>query len=501
MHYVLAIDQGTTGSTLILFDELGREVDRRYREIRQYYPAPGWVEHDPVEIWEGVREMMAELAAEHSLNQRNLAGIGITNQRETVVVWERESGRPVHRAIVWQCRRTSDLCRRLKAEGHEPRVQEKTGLFLDPYFSATKLQWILDEVHGARRRAERGELACGTIDSWLIWQLTGGAVHATDVSNASRTLLFDLDARAWDPELCRLFNVPWEILPEVRPTAGDFGVTSGVLGFPDGIPIGSAAGDQQAALFGQACFSRGMVKNTYGTGAFLLLQTGEERFKPANGLLSTAAWAIGDLSRTQYAVEGSVFIAGAVVQWLRDELGLINSAAETEAIARSVPDAGGVYLVPAFVGLGAPYWDPYARGTLVGLTRGSRKEHLVRAALEAIAYQTRDVVDSMAGATGLSLKGMRVDGGAAANRFLLQFQADILGISVERPKILETTALGAAYLAGIAVGVWKDLNELSRLWQRDEVFEPAIDMERREALYRGWRRAVERAREWEPAGA
>ena len=501
MHYVLAIDQGTTGSTLILFDELGREVDRRYREIRQYYPAPGWVEHDPVEVWEGVREMMAELAAEHSLNQRNLAGIGITNQRETVVVWERESGRPVHRAIVWQCRRTSDLCRRLKAEGHEPRVQEKTGLFLDPYFSATKLQWILDEVHGARRRAERGELACGTIDSWLIWQLTGGAVHATDVSNASRTLLFDLDARAWDPELCRLFNVPWEILPEVRPTAGDFGVTSGVLGFPDGIPIGSAAGDQQAALFGQACFSRGMVKNTYGTGAFLLLQTGEERFKPANGLLSTAAWAIGDLSRTQYAVEGSVFIAGAVVQWLRDELGLINSAAETEAIARSVPDAGGVYLVPAFVGLGAPYWDPYARGTLVGLTRGSRKEHLVRAALEAIAYQTRDVVDSMAGATGLSLKGMRVDGGAAANRFLLQFQADILGISVERPKILETTALGAAYLAGIAVGVWKDLNELSRLWQRDEVFEPAIDMERREALYRGWRRAVERAREWEPAGA
>lgn len=501
MRYLLAIDQGTTGSTLILFDELGREVDRRYREIRQYYPAPGWVEHDPREIWEGVREMMADLAAAHALSERNLAGIGITNQRETVVVWERQTGAPIHRAIVWQCRRTSDLCRRLKAEGFEPRVQEKTGLFLDPYFSATKIQWILDEIPKARERAERGELLAGTIDSWLIWQLTGGSLHATDVSNASRTLLFNLDTLSWDPELCELFRVPAAMLPEVRPTSGDFSATRGVKGFPDGIPIGSAAGDQQAALFGQACFSRGMAKNTYGTGAFVLLQTGGERFKPGNGLLSTAAWALGDLSRTQYAVEGSVFVAGAVVQWLRDELGLIRSAEETEELARSVSDTGGVYLVPAFVGLGALYWDPYARGILVGLTRGSRRAHIVRAALEAIAYQTRDVVESMIAATGLSLQGMRVDGGAAQNRFLLQFQADILGAGVERPKILETTALGAAYLAGLAVGVWKDLDELSHLWQLDEMFEPAIDEPRRAALYEGWRRAVERAREWERPGA
>lgn len=497
MRYLLAIDQGTTGSTLILFDELGREVDRRYREITQHYPAPGWVEHDPLEIWHGVRAMMAELAAAHGLNGGNLAGIGITNQRETVVVWERESGRPIHPAIVWQCRRTSDLCRRLKEDGHESMVQEKTGLLLDPYFSATKIRWILDAVEGARRRAERGELACGTVDAWLIWQLTGGAVHATDVSNASRTLLFNLDTLAWDPELCRLFDVPGALLPEVKPSSGEYGVTRGVEGFPDGIPITGSAGDQQAALFGQACFERGMVKNTYGTGAFLLLQTGRERFRPGNGLLATAAWALGDLRRTQYAIEGSVFVAGAVVQWLRDELGLIRSAAETEAIARSVPDTGGVYLVPAFVGLGAPYWDPYARGALVGLTRGSGKAHLVRAALESIAYQTRDVVESMAAATGLSLKGMRVDGGAAANRFLLQFQADVLGTSVERPRFLETTALGAAYLAGLGAGVWRDLSELSRLWQLDEVFEPGIDESRRQALYGGWRRAVQRAREWE----
>ena len=497
MRYLLAIDQGTTGSTLILFDELGQEVDRRYRQIRQSYPRPGWVEHDPVEIWEGVRGMMQELAAAHSLSRGNLLGIGITNQRETVVVWERQSSRPIHPAIVWQCRRTADLCQRLKSAGYEQEVQKKTGLLLDPYFSATKIKWILDEAPDARGAARRRELVCGTIDSWLVWQLTGGRTHATDVTNASRTLLFDLDALTWDPELCDLFDVPVEMLPEVRPTSGIFGETKGVPGFPDGVPIGSCVGDQQAALFGQACFERGMIKNTYGTGAFLLLNTGRERFSPGNGLLSTAAWSIGELDQVEYAVEGSVFVAGAVVQWLRDQLGLIESADQTEAISFSVPDTGGVYFVPAFVGLGAPFWDPYARGTIVGLTRGTRKEHLIRAALEAIAYQIKDLIDSMTSLTGVPPQGMRVDGGAAANRFLLQFQADLLGSSVERPKFLETTALGAAYLAGLAVGVWRDRAELSRLWQLDEVFTPQIDVAHRERLYSGWRRAVAQSREWD----
>jgi glycerol kinase len=497
MRYLLAIDQGTTGTTLILFDEQGNEVDRRYQTIRQHYPRPGWVEHDPVEIWEGVRAMMQELAAIHSLDHHNLAGIGITNQRETVVVWDKETGQPVYPAIVWQCRRTADLCQRLKKEGHEETVRQKTGLLLDPYFSATKLKWILDNVPEARKKAARGELLCGTIDSWLIWKLTGGRVHVTDVSNASRTLLLDTQRLEWDPKLCRLFEVPVEMLPEVRPSSAILGVTQDVPGFPSGVPIGGCAGDQQAALFGQACFYRGMIKTTYGTGAFLLLNTSGERYLPGKGLLSTVAWAIGDLAEVEYAVEGSVFIAGAAIQWLRDELGILKTAAESEGMALSVPDTGGVYLVPAFVGLGAPYWDPYARGTLVGITRGTRREHLVRAALEAIAYQVKDVVDSMAELTGIAPETVRVDGGGAANRFLVQFQADILGMAVERPKFLETTALGAAYLAGLAVGVWQDREELSNLWQIDRVFRPEIDYQRRRSLLTGWRRAVERAKEWE----
>lgn len=497
MRYLLAIDQGTTGTTLILFDEQGNEVDRRYQTIRQHYPRPGWVEHDPVEIWEGVRAMMQELAAIHSLDHHNLAGIGITNQRETVVVWDKETGQPVYPAIVWQCRRTADLCQRLKKEGHEETVRQKTGLLLDPYFSATKLKWILDNVPEARKKAARGELLCGTIDSWLIWKLTGGRVHVTDVSNASRTLLLDTQRLEWDPKLCRLFEVPVEMLPEVRPSSAILGVTQDVPGFPSGVPIGGCAGDQQAALFGQACFYRGMIKTTYGTGAFLLLNTSGERYLPGKGLLSTVAWAIGDLAEVEYAVEGSVFIAGAAIQWLRDELGILKTAAESEGMALSVPDTGGVYLVPAFVGLGAPYWDPYARGTIVGITRGTRREHLVRAALEAIAYQVKDVVDSMAELTGIAPETVRVDGGGAANRFLVQFQADILGMAVERPKFLETTALGAAYLAGLAVGVWQDREELSNLWQIDRVFRPEIDYQRRRSLLTGWRRAVERAKEWE----
>ncbi|HLS91707.1 MAG TPA: glycerol kinase GlpK [Limnochordia bacterium] len=497
MRCLLAIDQGTTGTTLILFDEQGNEVDRRYQTIKQHYPRPGWVEHDPVEIWEGIRAMMQELAAIHSLDHHNLAGIGITNQRETVVVWDKETGQPVYPAIVWQCRRTADLCQRLKREGHEEAIRQKTGLLLDPYFSATKLKWILDNVPEARKKAARGELLCGTIDSWLIWKLTGGRVHVTDVSNASRTLLLDIQRLEWDPKLCRLFEVPMEMLPDVRPSSAVLGVTQDVPGFPSGVPIGGCAGDQQAALFGQACFYRGMIKTTYGTGAFLLLNTGRERHLPGKGLLSTVAWAIGDLAEVEYAVEGSVFIAGAAIQWLRDELGILKTAAQSEGMALSVPDTGGVYFVPAFVGLGAPYWDPFARGTIVGLTRGTRKEHLVRAALEAIAYQVKDVVDSMAELTGIAPETVRVDGGGAANRFLVQFQADILGMAVERPKFLETTALGAAYLAGLAVGVWQDQEELSRLWQLDQVFRPEIDYQRRRSLLTGWRRAVERAKEWE----
>ena len=498
LEYVLAIDQGTTGTTVMLFDREGRAVDRRYRELEQHFPSPGWVEHDAEEIWAHVASLIAEIARDWSLSPLNLKAIGITNQRETVVIWDRRTGRPLHRAIVWQCRRTAERCRTLKEQGLEGEIHRKTGLYLDPYFSGSKLEWLLQHADGAREAQARGDLACGTIDSWLVWNLTGGDVHATDVTNASRTLLFDINTLRWDDGLLDLFGVSKSALPEVRPSVGRFGATRGVDGFPDGIPISGCAGDQQAAFFGQACFEPGMVKNTYGTGAFLLMNAGDT--PPAThgtGLLSTVAWAIESLDRPVYAVEGSVFVAGAVVQWLRDQLGLIEAAEQTEAISLSVSDTGGVYFVPAFVGLGAPFWDPYARGTIVSITRGTRKEHLIRAALEAIAYQIKDLVDNMTSLTGVAPQGVRVDGGAAANRFLLQFQADLLGARVERPKFLETTALGAAYLAGLAVGVWRDQEELSRLWQLDEVFTPQIDAERREGLYSGWRRAVDQSRDWD----
>jgi len=501
LEYVLAIDQGTTGTTVMLFDREGRTVDRRYRELTQHFPRPGWVEHDAEEIWEHVRELIAETARAWSLSPSNLRALGITNQRETVVLWDRKTGRPLHRAIVWQCRRTAERCRSLKDQGLEAKIHEKTGLYLDPYFSGSKIEWLLDHVDGARDAARRGDLACGTIDSWLIWNLTGGLVHATDATNASRTLLFDIRSLKWDDELLELFRVPAGILPEVRPNVGRFGATRGVAGFPDGIPISGCAGDQQAALFGQACFEPGMVKNTYGTGAFLLMNSGGT--PPAtrgSGLLATLAWAIGSLDRPVYAAEGSVFVAGAVVQWLRDGLGLIKSAAETEALATSVPDNGGVYFVPAFVGLGAPEWDPFARGLIAGLTRGTKKEHLVRAALESIAFQSRDVIEAMRKATGSDLEGVRIDGGASANNFLAQFQADILGTSVERPQMVETTAMGAAFMAGLAEGVWSSLDEIKVIWRSDRVFTARMSQSEREALVASWRRAVERAKGWAVEG-
>jgi glycerol kinase len=431
--------------------------------------------------------------ASSGVTPAEIAAVGITNQRETTVLWERDSGRPVGNAIVWQCRRTAALCERLKADGVEPELRRKTGLVVDPYFSGTKIRWMLDHDPALRPRAERGELCFGTVDSWLLWQLTGGAVHATDPSNASRTLCYDIHRRAWDEGLCRMLGVPMALLPVVKPSAGVFGETAAGSGLPGGIPVAGIAGDQQAALFGQACVEPGMAKNTYGTGCFALLNTGERAVASTEGLLTTVAWAVE--GSTSYALEGAVFIAGAAVQWLRDGLGIITRAAETQPLAESVPDTGGVYLVPAFVGLGAPYWDPYARGTLVGLTRGTTRAHLARAALEAIAYQSRDVLDTMKRESGVPLTTLRVDGGASANDFLCQFQADVLGVEVLRPSVTETTGLGAAYLAGVGAGLWKS-RELASRWKLERKFTPAMPAATRDAAYAGWRRAVERARGW-----
>jgi glycerol kinase len=498
---ILAIDQGTTGTTAMLFDRAGRVRGRGYREITQHYPRPGWVSHDADEIWRESMAAVAEAKAAAGVDDRAIAAIGITNQRETTVVWDARNGEPIAPAVVWQCRRTAGLCDELRQrEGGRvaAEIQRRTGLVVDAYFSGTKIAWLLDNAPGARQRAERGELRFGTIDSWLIWKLTGGEVHATDPSNASRTLLFNIHRLEWDGALLDALGVPASLLPRVRPSSGVFGETAapaggtGALGA--GIPVAGAAGDQQAALFGQACYRPGMVKCTYGTGSFLLMQTGERAIPSEQGLLTTVAWGIGE--RTEYALEGAVFIAGAAVQWLRDELKIIASAAESEAIAASVRDTGGVYLVPAFVGLGAPYWDQRARGALVGLTRGSGRAQIVRAALEAIAYQVRDVVDLMARESGLPLGELRVDGGAAVNNWLCQFQADVLGAPVVRPRVTETTALGAAYLAGLAVGYWRSRDEIAELWAVDRRFGPEMPSERRERLYRGWRRAVERARDW-----
>jgi glycerol kinase len=489
--YILALDQGTTSSRAILFDRDGSVQASASQEFKQYYPQPGWVEHDAEEIWESQRVVAERALTEGEAGAEDLAAIGITNQRETVVLWDRATGKPLYPAIVWQCRRTAPLCDRIKQEGFDRTIREKTGLVTDAYFSGTKLAWLLENVRGARERAEHGELACGTIDAWLIWNLTRGRTHSTDVSNASRTLLFNLRSLAWDEEILRYFRIPSSLLPTIHSSSEVLGQTDLFGGM---IPIAGVAGDQQASLFGQQCFRRGDVKNTYGTGCFLLMNAGAEIPHSYSGLLATVAWGRG--GQTVYALEGSVFIAGAAIQWLRDEMKLIRDAAESEGMARAVEDTGGVYFVPAFVGLGAPHWDAYARGTIVGITRGTNRNHLVRAALEAIAYQTRAVVDAMARDSGLRSAVLRVDGGAARNDFLCQFQADILGIPVERPATTESTALGAAYLAGLATGFWKDEQELSCQFKIAKRFEPTMSESRREGLYAGFERAVERAKSW-----
>jgi glycerol kinase len=494
-RYVLALDQGTSGSTALVIDAEGAVAARGYAELPQRYPQPGWVEHDPEEIWATVGEAAQRALAEARVTGGEIAAVGITNQRETTIVWERATGAPIHPAIVWQCRRTAAMCDALKATGVEPLVRARTGLVLDAYFSGTKIRWLLDHVPGARRRAERGELAFGTVDAWLVWKLTGGRVHATDATNASRTLCLGLRSVDWDDEMLQLLGVPREVLPAIVDSSGVCAETSDVGWLPAGVPIAGIAGDQQAALFGQACYEPGSAKNTYGTGCFALLNTGAVPVVSGHGLLTTVAWRIG--GRATYALEGSVFIAGAAVQWLRDGLGIVARAAETQALAESIEDTGGVYFVPAFVGLGAPYWDPYARGTLVGLTRGTTRAHLVRATLEAIAYQSRDVLEAMAADAKVALRTLKVDGGAVANDFLCQFQADVLDAAVLRPRVIETTALGAAFLAGLGSGFWRSLDALASRQAVERTFTPRMDPVTRARRYDGWRRAVERSRHWE----
>ena len=534
-RYVLALDQGTTSSRAILYDHSGTPAASAQKEFRQQFPQPGWVEHDAREIWASQHEVMLAAIGKAGAKSGEIAAIGITNQRETTVVWDRATGKPIANAIVWQDRRTAGLCDELKAAGKAGVIQQKTGLVLDAYFSGTKLKWLLDNVSGARARADHGELCFGTIDTWLIWNLTGGKTHATDPSNASRTLLFNIHTNRWDDELLALLNIPRAVLPEVRPSSGAFGETmiDGVA-----VPIAGDAGDQQAALFGQGCHSPGMAKNTYGTGCFLLLNTGSAAVASTNKLLTTTAWQLsgspplggvepapaqaggfgervvgiapevstpspspqpsppGGGSKPQYALEGSVFIGGAVVQWLRDGLRAIKTAADVEALAAEVPDSGGVYLVPAFAGLGAPHWDPYARGAMFGLTRGSGITHIARAALESIAFQSADVLTAMEKDAGLKLTELRVDGGATANNLLMQIQADLLGVPVVRPKVLETTALGAAYLAGLAVGFWQDAGDIQRNWQVDRIFEPTLSRDRAAEMMAGWAKAVQRSKQW-----
>ncbi|HWI53603.1 MAG TPA: glycerol kinase GlpK [Symbiobacteriaceae bacterium] len=492
-RYVLALDQGTTSSRALLFNQEGEVLAVSQQEFKQHYPQPGWVEHDAEEIWFTQLSVARDVLVRANITWQEIAAIGITNQRETTVVWDKETGKPVAPAIVWQCRRTADFCRDLREAGWADSIRAKTGLVVDAYFSGTKVKWVLDHVPGARERAERGEVLFGTIDSWLLWKLSGGKVHATDYSNASRTMLYNIHQLRWDEEILAELGVPAAMLPAVKPSSGVFGETDPAL-FGGAIPLAGVAGDQQAALFGQACFASGMAKNTYGTGCFLLMNTGRQPVASTQGLLTTIAWGID--GHVEYALEGSVFIAGAGVQWLRDELGIIKDAAETEAMAMSIGDTGGVYLVPAFVGLGAPYWDAYARGTLVGLTRGTGRAHIARAALEAIAYQTRDVLDAMVRDSGLQLQTLRVDGGAARNNFLLQFQADVLGRPVQRPVNVETTAMGAAYLAGLATGVWQNRAELQSRWKASQAVAPTMSEETRTRLYAGWQRAVERSRGW-----
>ncbi|HJS37124.1 MAG TPA: glycerol kinase GlpK [Burkholderiales bacterium] len=489
MKYVLALDQGTTSSRAIVFDERGAPVASAQREFRQVYPQPGWVEHDPREILATQRETARAAVAQSGVAPADLLALGITNQRETTLVWDRQTGEPIANAIVWQDRRTAEECRVLKEAGAEGLVRERTGLVIDPYFSATKISWLLDQVPGARARAERGELAFGTVDTWLVWHLTGNRTHVTDVTNAARTMLYNVHAHDWDEELLRLLRVPRALLPDVHPSAHAFGMVPKSL-FGEPLVIGGVAGDQQAALFGQACHAPGMAKNTYGTGCFMLLHTGGRMVQSSHGLVSTPCAHLKD---KEFALEGSVFVGGAVVQWLRDELGFFQSSAEIEALANSVLDSGGVAIVPAFTGLGAPHWDPEARGAIFGLTRGTSRAHIARAALESIAFQSAEVLEAMQKDSGMALKELRVDGGATANDLLMQFQADLLGVPVVRPKVLETTALGAAYLAGLTVDLWKSRDEIAAQWQAERRFEPRMDAGRREELMARWREAVGRS--------
>lgn len=493
---VLSIDQGTTGTTALVFDRDCRVRGRGYSEFTQHYPRPGWVEHDAEEIWRVSLGAVRDALSEADADARHLRAVGVTNQRETVVAWERSTGRPLARAIVWQDRRTAARCDELKAQGLEDLIRAKTGLVLDPYFSGTKIEWLLNNTGGLRARAERGEVAFGTVDSWLVWKLTGGRVHATDVSNASRTLLFDINTLRWDEELLALFGVPRRSLPEATPSSFVLGHTDPAEFFGARVPVAGVAGDQQAALFGQGCYEPGMVKNTYGTGSFLLANTGHAPVKSHAGLLTTVAWQIKD-EPAEYALEGSIFVTGAAVQWLRDGLQIISRAEETEALARTLDSNEGVYFVPALAGLGAPHWDAYARGAIVGLTRGTTRAHLARAALESICYQTRDVVSAMERDSGVRLKEMRVDGGAVGNSFLMQFQSDILGVRLVVPEVTETTAAGAAYLAGLATGFWRDRAEIATRWRAARRYEPQMPEAERERLHRRWLRAVERAKDWE----
>ena len=492
-QYILALDQGTTSSRSIVFDQKGNIISTAQKEFRQIFPQPGWVEHDAEEIWSTQFGTMAEAVAKANITMKQIAAIGITNQRETTVVWERSTGKPIHNAIVWQDRRTSLYCDELKNGGHSKIIQDKTGLIIDAYFSATKLKWILDNVKGARQKAENGELAFGTIDTWLVWKLTNGNAHVTDVSNASRTMLLNIHTGEWDEELLKLFTIPKSLLPGVKPSSHVYGKTGSII-HDSNIPIAGIAGDQQAALFGQLCTQPGMVKNTYGTGCFMLMNTGEKAITSKNNLLTTIAWKIND--KTDYALEGSVFIAGAVVQWLRDGLKIIRTSKEIEELSADVADAGGVYVVPAFAGLGAPHWNQHARGTIFGLTRGSSNAHIARAALDSIAYQTYDVLKAMEADSGIQIKELRVDGGATVNNLLMQFQSDILNCKVIRPKITETTALGAAYLAGLATGYWESVDDIQHQWQIDKEFSPALDGEKRIELLKGWQRAVKASIVW-----
>lgn len=496
--YILALDQGTTSSRAIIFDHSGHIVAQSNQEFEQIYPRPGWVEHNPEDIWSSQINVANKVLQDKGLTAADIAAIGITNQRETTVVWDKNTGRPVFNAIVWQDRRTAGYCDELKAKGWIDKIRDKTGLVIDAYFSGTKVKWILDNVEGARDRAARGELLFGNIDTFLIWRLTGGQVHVTDYSNASRTMLFNIHTLQWDEEILSEMNIPLAMLPKPSPSSEVYGNSKAEI-FGAEIPISGDAGDQQAATFGQACFEPGLAKNTYGTGCFMLLNTGEEAVPSKNNLLTTIGWGLN--GKVTYCLEGSVFITGAAVQYLRDSLKIIDTAADTEALASSVADTGGVYVVPAFVGLGAPYWDQWARGAILGLTRGSGRAEIVRATLESVAYQTRDVIEAMEADSGVALTELRVDGGMVNNNFLMQFQSDILGVPVERPQVAETTALGAAYLAGLAVGYWKDTNEVKQNWALDRKFEPSMDDATRAKLYKGWKKAVERARHWEDTDA